>query len=51
MNYSKKHIKKIAYRRYIINNHRKYSHKMFKRWYAMTAFDINEMQQSEKYYG
>ena len=43
MNYSKKHIKHIAYKDYLINKSGKYSFKGFKRWYAQTAFDIAEV--------
>ena len=43
MNYSKKHIKHIAYKDYLINKSGKYSFKGFKKWYAQTAFDIAEI--------
>ena len=42
MNYSKKHIKHIAYKDYLINKSGKYSFKGFKMWYAQTAFDVAE---------
>lgn len=42
MNYSKKHIKHIAYKVCLINESGKYSFKGFKKWYAQTAFDVAE---------
>lgn len=42
MNYSKKHIKHIAYKDYLINKSGKYRFDTFKFWYIQTAFDISE---------
>ena len=47
MNYSKKHIKQITHKTYMLTTDRKYYFKDFKKWYRHTVFEITETSRAD----